>query len=153
MEEFFDLCAEIESTMSLVYRRMANAICGNEQLKELMLQLAKDEADHVNQVRFARLLPEKESFSGVHISQTKLERLLLKAQSLLKDIEQNPPCEKDILVQAIALEEDFIQVHVTSALEFAEPKLKERFKLLAREDERHVATLRTYFQEVYQRSA
>lgn len=153
MEEFFDLCAEIESTMSLIYRRMANAICGNEQLKELMLQLAKDEVDHVNQVRFARLLPDKGSFSGVRISQARLELLLLKAQSLLKEIEQNPPGEQDILPQAIALEEDFIQVHVASALEFTDPKLKERFNLLAREDEKHVATLRAYFQEAYQRSA
>ena len=150
MDEFFEICAEIESTMSLIYRRMADAVNGNERLKELLLQLAKDEVDHCNQVRFARLLPAQESFAGVRISQSKLELLLLKAQSLLKEIEQAPLGEKEVLSQAIALEEDFIQVHIGSAVEFSDAKLKERFNMLAREDEKHVAVLRDYFQAVHQ---
>ncbi|MDO3377787.1 ferritin family protein [Geoalkalibacter halelectricus] len=153
MDEFFDTCAEIESTLSLIYRRMANAIRGNERLKELLLQMAKDEADHVNQIRFARLLPADASFTGTKVSKTKLDLMLLKAQSLLQDIEAAPPAEEDALLRAIELEEGFMQVHVGSALEFSDPRLKERFELLARADEEHVATLREYFAEVYQRSA
>ena len=153
MDEFFDTCAEIESTMSLIYRRMANAVKTNERLKEMLLKMAKDEADHVNQIRLARLLPFEENFSGVRISKTKLDLMLLKAQSLLHDIETSPPSEKEALLRAIDLEEDFMQVHVGSALEFSDPKLKERFQQLAREDEKHVGTLRDYFQAAYQRSA
>ena len=153
MDEFFDTCAEIESTLSLIYRRMANAVKANERLKEMLLKMAKDEADHVNQIRFARLLPFEENFSGVRIPKAKLDLMLLKAQSLLQDIETSPPSEKEALLRAIELEEDFMQVHVGSALEFSDPKLKEGFQRLAREDEKHVGTLRGYFQEAYQRSA
>ncbi|WP_305041374.1 ferritin family protein [Geoalkalibacter sp.] len=153
MDEFFDTCAEIESTMSLIYRRMADAVRGNDRLRGLMLQMAKDEADHVNQIRFARLLPAESSIAGPTLSKTRLDLLLLKAQSLLQGIEDARLGEDEVLLQAIAMEEDFMQAHAGSAVEFTDPKLKERLQLLAREDERHIATLRDYYQEVYQRSA
>jgi len=149
MQEFFDICAEIESTMCLIYRRMAHAMRGNEKLQELMLQLAKDEADHANQVRYARVLPQSESFAGVKIGKSRLELLLLKAQSLLRDLENDPLTEEQALLKAIELEEEFIGVHIGTAVEFKDEKLKERFRMLARDDEKHVGTLRNYFNEVY----
>lgn len=153
MDEFFDTCVEIESTMSLIYRRMADTVKGNDRLRGLMLQMAKDEADHVTQIRFARLLPAQSGVAAIKPSKIRLDLLLLKAQSLLRNIETACLGEEDVLLQAIAMEEDFMQVHVSSALEFADPKLRERLQLLAREDEKHIATLRDYHREVYRRSA
>ncbi len=153
MDEFFDTCAEIESTMCMIYRRLADAVRGNERLRELMLQMAKDEADHANQVRFARVIPLADNNFKPKISSVKLDLLLLKAQSLLRAIEDEPPSEKEVLAQAIGLEEEFMGVHISTAFEFKDEKLMERFKQLAREDEKHVATLREYYREIYQRSA
>lgn len=153
MDEFFDTCAEIESTMSLIYRRMADTVKGNDRLRGLMLQMAKDEADHVTQIRFARMLPADTAIAAVKLSKTRLDLLLLKAQSLLRQIENAQLSEEEVLLQAIAMEEDFMHVHAGSALEFTDSKLKERLQLLAREDEKHVGTLRDYYQEIYRRSA
>jgi hypothetical protein len=100
-------------------------------------------------VRYARVLPQSESFAGVKIGKSRLELLLLKAQSLLRDLENDPPTEKQALLKAIELEEEFIGVHVCTAVEFKDEKLKERFRMLARDDEKHVGTLRNYFNEVY----
>lgn len=149
MQEFFDICTEIESTMCLFYRRMAYAMRGNEKLQELMLQLARDEADHANQIRYARVLPEQENFSGAQLGMSQLERLLFKAQGLLNDLENEPLTEKQALLKAIELEEEFIGVHTGTAIEFKDENLKERFRLLARDEEKHVGTLRACFNEVY----
>ena len=149
MQEFLETCAEIEHTMCRIYRKLADSERDNDRARALWLQMAKDEADHVTQLRFAGCLPA-ESFS-LGLSQDEVEALLCKAQKLLEDLEESPLTSRDALKLAIDLEEEFMAVHASTALAFSDQKLKERFDRLARADEKHIGTLREYFREIWPR--
>ncbi len=150
MEEFLETCAQVEHTMCRIYRQLADSERDNDRARALWLQMAKDEADHATQLRFARCLPE-ESFSAADLSQSEVETLLIKAQALLDDLEETSFSSREALKCAISLEEEFMRVHAKTALVFTDEKLKKRFDLLARADEEHIGTLREYFREIWPR--
>lgn len=151
MIKFLTSCALVEDAAARIYSEMATAASAvnNEELRDIWLEMAKDEEDHAHQLRMAARLSRESVFVGAaSIGDIDPGALITRAGSLLDQIVAGQLSDLDMLRLAQQLEGDFNSLHATAALAFKDESMKKMFKALAREDSKHVARLKAKLAEL-----
>jgi len=146
MRSYLNDCQKIEQVMGEFYRKLAGFPSYSRSLREIFEQMAEDEDDHARQLEIAKGVPEDLFFAGTSIEAERLDRLLQRAQQLLKLADDPPRSESLMLETARDMEQEFMEVHLKNSVRFHRPELAGLFEDLAREDEKHLETLDTYYQ-------
>jgi len=144
MRKFLNDCAAIEETIAAIYRQLAEALPCDEELKAIWRKMADEEDQHAIQIGLAARLPYKETFRGENLTPAKVEQLLHRARTILAGVRSAGMTEEDALRVSLKLEGEFMAVHVASAAEFLDGKMREMFRCLARGDEEHHRALEEY---------
>jgi rubrerythrin len=137
-------CARIEETVAKIYRRMAQAVGGAEELRSLWLEMAAEEDGHLRQIRLAQRLLREEIATASRISEGTLEQLANRANSILRGVHSAGVSADDALRVSIKLEQDFLRIHGDRAVDFADESAKQLFANLAKADEEHLARLQRF---------
>lgn len=141
MKKHLNIGIKTEETVGKIYRNMTKSPRLSTVVRETLLELAADEDDHANQLRFALRFPE-----GSVV--TSIEDMLQQSQNLLQQAEHI--LEKTLLIEVddqqaisigVELEKNFSQIHIANSYDFKENNLKEMFAAMAKEDERHCQRL------------
>lgn len=145
MLKLLGVCETIERTMAQIYRLLAKNETADPRLRTIWLEMAKDEDDHAAQLQLAQRLASERVFqekSGMLLDD--VTRLQHRAQRFLELLKARSLSETDALRMAIALEAEFKDAHVNTALRFEDKGLEQMFQALCRADEQHVQGLKNY---------
>ena len=139
-----DRCARIEQTVAKIYRRMAEAVRGGDELRSLWLEMAAEEEEHLRQIRLAQRLLREDTAAAPQISEGTLEQLDNRANSILRGVQRAGVSADDALRVSVKLEQDFLDIHGGRALDFADENARRLFANLARADQEHIARLQRF---------
>ena len=148
MRGYLKDCTRIEQTVGQIYRELAKAVTEEERLEKLFLQLARDEEEHAQKLSMAEGIPPEIFFRSRKRTEEELDRLLLRAAGVLGSLQRSPVGKDEALDIAVALERDFMRMHLDSAVEFKDEKIARLFGDLARADEEHLGRLESYLTEI-----
>ena len=141
MRSFLVDCIRIETLTSKIYQHLANDTNFANEVSEVFQKMSDDERAHALQIDLV-LQGSEEVDATPMISGEKIGHGVALAESLLEKVEKESLKEEEALRLAIALEKQFLKVHVNNALHFHNKKLDELFKTLGSADEAHLNTLK-----------
>lgn len=141
MKKHLNICIRIEETVGRIYRNMTKSTRLTEAVRKALLELAADEDDHANQLRFALRFPESSVVSSIPTMQEQAEKLLQQAEQILEKTQQLNVDDQQAISIGIELEKQFCQAHIANSFEFKEENLKKMFAAMAKEDDRHLKLL------------
>ncbi len=141
MLKFLNTCAEVEEAVGGVYRLLAEKRIGDEALQRFWTKMAEDEANHAMQIRFVMRLPGVHTFKEQSFPLEKVAQMLTKAQGLQQKLQNSQISEPQALSLALALEEDFLAVHIDSAVAFKDETIRNMMNSLGSADKNHVENL------------
>lgn len=147
MQAFLRICAQIEDTLGEIYRLMAKTVPCDPRLREVWLQMAKEEDEHACKIRFAARLPAQDVFRERKMETRDVANLLQKSRNLITRLQRSPIAEAEALSLSLKLEQHFQHVHITAAAEFLEPQMQKMLMALGRADAEHLARLTNYQKE------
>jgi rubrerythrin len=142
MLRFLSVCAEIEDVVGNIYKVLAERVECDATLRELWTQMARDEEAHAMQIRFALRLPSSHAFKSQTLPLVQAEQLLRSARGILAGARTSPVNERLALRLSLKLEEDFIAIHISSAMAFRDDSLRQMLNCLGSADRNHVEKLR-----------
>ncbi len=149
MRNFLRICLEIEEIAARIYQTLAQSDIYDSKLRAIWVKMAEEEKEHALQIRFASRLPGEKVFKDSKPVEG-VQKLLIEARSVLTRIEKEPLTEGDALRLALNLEERFCEVHVSTANNFIDEKMKELFKSMTVADKDHLAPLREYHRNYFE---
>lgn len=139
--QILELCRQIETKCSELYRFFAKVHESNPELKKLWLKTADEEDNHALQfqtaLRMLNDLVEKLRVDGQRV-QSALEFI----QKVLDEAKTAAPSPKKALEQAIQLEETLADLHMHQAGEFKNEADQQMFKAMMAADRQHLELLR-----------
>ncbi len=139
---FLSVCAEIEDVVGNIYQELAERVECDAQLRALWTQMAHDEEAHAMQIRFAMRLPASQAFKSQTLPVAQAERLLQSARGILAGARTSSVNERLALRLSLKLEEDFLAIHIGSAMAFQDDSLRQMLNCLGSADRDHVEKLR-----------
>ena len=110
-------------------------------VREAFTELAADEDEHAEQLRFALRFPEGAVVTSIPEMLQQANDLLLQAKSIQDKIDQIEVDDQQAISIGVELEKKFCQAHIANSFEFKENNLKDMFAAMAKEDERHCQRL------------
>ena len=143
--QLMQICLEVEETLAKIYRRLAEHGPGDETLRQLWRQLAADEDQHAQQIRFLLRLPREGVVKGENLPLATATAMRDYAKKALKEITDKAISEATALQLARKLERDFGQVHATVAMEYQQEQTRSMFAALARADQNHERLLAAFY--------
>jgi rubrerythrin len=146
MRSYLNNCQKIEQVLGEVYRKLAGVRTYSERLRGIFEQMARDEDDHARQLELAKGVPEEVFFEGYRFDPEQLDELLRRAHMFLNMTDHPPRSERLMVKTARDMEMEFINVHLQNAVKFRDAAIAELFRDLARDDEEHLKTLDSYFE-------
>jgi rubrerythrin len=147
MLKFLNTCAEVEEMVGGVYTLLAENMIGDEALQRFWTKMAEDEASHAMQIRFAMRLPVDHTFKEESFPLEKVAQMLTTAQEIQQKLQNSQISEPQALSLALALEEDFLAVHIDSAVAFKDETIREMLNSLGSADKNHVENLQRVCRE------
>lgn len=141
MKRHLNICINIEETVAKIYRNLIQSPRLTTVVKETLLELADDEDDHANQLRFALRFPEASMIASRVETRQQAEALLQESKNILEKTLKIEIDDQQAISIGIELEKRFCEVHIANSFEFKEEKFKAMFAAMAKEDERHCRKL------------
>jgi rubrerythrin len=148
MKKHLNICIEIEETVGEIYRLMAKSQLLSSEVRKVLLELANDEAEHANQLKFALRFPEGSVLNSAPEMLQQAEKMLLKAKDALAKIEKLEMNDRQALNIGIELEKHFCQAHIATSFNFKDESYRSMFAAMAKEDERHCQLLEDLAQQI-----
>ena len=143
MRNFLRICTEIEETAARIYQSLAQSSVYDAKLRAIWGKMAEEEDEHALQIRFAARLPSSKVFRESRPIDG-VQKLLVEAHAVLTRIGREPLTVGETLRLALTLEEKFCEVHVSTAKNFIDEKMKKLFETMIVADKEHLAPLREY---------
>ena len=150
MRKFISQCVEIEKLIAKTYRTFAESEHTDAELAGVWKQLAKDEDDHAMQLDFAIRLPIDAAFDGVSKSTPDPVEMYQVVNDVYRKACNGYRDSREMLHDALALENGLHGIHATQALLFKDPSMLKLFQSLADSEEKHVAKLHDYLDKFRQ---
>ncbi len=141
MKKHLNNCIQIEETVGTIYRKMANSPRITAVVRQGLQELASDEDDHANQLRFAMRFPENALISSPPKADQRAQDLLTQTEQILTKISQIEVDDQQAISIGVELEKKFRQVHIANSFDFKEQHLKDMFAAMARADDEHCQRL------------
>ncbi|RMF47149.1 MAG: hypothetical protein D6751_03425 [Deltaproteobacteria bacterium] len=139
MIQELQLCAQIEEVVRDIYTFLAEG-AETQDLARFWRDLADDESEHINLIRFASRLDDV-AFDGFARSAGELRALLFKARDV-SDLVQGRIWQLPDLVDLLAsLEREFMVLHAALMARFVDDAMRRLFEQLGQGDEKHLARL------------
>ncbi len=150
MKKQLYICIEIEETVGKIYRHMTTSPHLTAEIRTALQELAEDEDDHANQLRFALRFPEGSVVKNPSKTLEEAGKILAKAKDAFDRIQNIEVDDRQALNIGIELEKHFQQVHIANSFEFQEENYRKMFAAMAKEDERHCKQLEELHQKLCQ---
>lgn len=147
MLRFLNVCAEVEESVCNVYTLMSEQALTDAALKLFWSKMAADEASHATQIRFAMRLPAVHTFKEATLPMDRVSQLLADVRALEIKLQHSVIPETQALQLALTLEEDFLSVHIDSAVVFKDETMRKMLNSLGCADKDHVEKLRRFCKE------
>ena len=144
MRKFLTTCAAIEKTIADIYRRFVDTVPCNGELKAIWLRMAKEEDQHAMEINFAARLPPEGLFKVKEMTQARVEELYDFTKKVLDQARTSTLPAKTAVDYTLKLEEEFLAVHIASAVEFEEKSMSKMFQSIAQSEEEHCRAIREY---------
>lgn len=144
MRQFFNTCISIEKTIGAIYRQFAGSLCCDPMLQNIWLKMAQDEDQHALDLSFAARLSNNDGFMPKPHIMTKVERmhqLVTEALNKAKELQFTP---QEAVELSLKLENEFLAIHITSAVDFESDSMRRMFAAMVRGDEEHCQAIRDY---------
>ena len=144
MRKFLKTCAEIEKTVAEIYRCFADRVSCDEELKDIWRSMAQEEDQHALEIGFASRLPQEGMFKLQKQDQGTVDRLLETARQILwtaKTTDLSPDAAVNYTLQ---LEQEFLEVHIVSAVEFEQDSMRKMFQSIVQSEEVHCQAIKDY---------
>jgi len=145
VRRFFQTCIDIEKTIGLIYRQLAQSVAYPAELSAIWWQLAQEEDQHARDLAFAARLPDDGIFAPKSHLLLQLEQMLGVVRDVLQRTRKEALSEKDAVLLSLKLESEFLALHVTSAMEFKNASFAKMFAAIARGDEVHCRAIKRYY--------
>ncbi len=141
MKKHLMICAQIEELAGQIYRQMSTSPQLTTAVRQTLIELAKDEDDHANQLRFAQRFPDGSMVNSVPEMLKKAEELKAQAERLLERVSKTEVGDQQAINLGVELERKFCQVHIANSFDFTTQQLRDMFSAMARADEQHCQRL------------
>lgn len=142
MRGFLSDCHQIESLAGEVYQRLAIDGAYAPEVRELFRQLSNDERAHARELDLVMQMPEPELDAVGRLSREILEAALKLAGEMVRTLDSRRLSEEEALRLAVAMEQQFLAVHVNNAIHFYNKKVAALFDELGGQDQLHLDRLR-----------
>ncbi len=142
MQSLLSDCRRIEELASTIYQQLANETSYANELRNVFQQLSNDEKSHARHIDLVLQANAKELDAIPAIAGEKIDEAMTLAEDLLHKVGRGTLSEEEALRLAVAMEQNFVKVHVNNAMYFGNRTLAEFFSKLGKEDEAHLDTLR-----------
>ena len=144
MRKFLNTCATIEKTIAEIYRRFADSIACDEELKAIWLKMAKEEDQHALDIGFAARLPHEGTFRGKDLTLHRAEQLADVTRQVLDKARKAQYSVQEAVDISLALEKEFLAVHIASSVEFEQETMRNMFRSIVQSEEEHCRAIREY---------
>lgn len=139
----FSICAKIEAGFAELYHYYSELFSEDPDVSALWKKVAAEEENHARQFDFADRLYRNADFN-VTVDAGRPQRVFEKLCSLLEHVRQNPPALETALVRAIEMEEVLADLHMATAVKFADESIQKMFIAMSGSDREHIQSLRRY---------
>ena len=141
MKRHLNICIRIEETIGKIYQKLAESNLVSDQVRKVLSELAEEEDDHADQLRFALRFPEDTVVKSLPDMLAQAQRLLEHAEKILLKIGQNQADDQRAVAIGIELEKKFCQAHIAQSFQFTDKSLERMFAAMAKADENHCQRL------------
>ena len=141
MKKHLSFCIQIEETVGKIYRNIALSPRLTKAVRETLQELAADEDEHANQLRFALRFPEDTVVSSLPEMLEKVQCLLQESERILEKTGQIEIDDQQAISIGVELEKKFSEIHIANSFNFKENSLKEMFAAMAIDEEQHCKRL------------
>lgn len=139
----FDVCSKIEARFAELYHYYGEIFSEDFDASKLWKKVALEEENHLRQFEFADRLYRWSDFV-VTVDLERAQRICNKMDTLLEHVRQTPPTLETALTKAIEMEEALADLHVTTAVIFADKAIQKMFKAMAGSDAEHIKSLKDF---------
>lgn len=139
----FNICAKIEAGFAELYHYYGELFSKDHDASALWKKVAAEEENHFRQFEFADRLYRNADFD-MNVETGRAQRVCEKLGSLLEHVRQNPPTLETALVRAIEMEEVLADLHMTTAVKFADESVQKMFRAMSGSDQEHIQSLRRH---------
>lgn len=142
MRGYLHDCHKIEILAGEIYRRLAADFAYAPQVRELFDRLGSDERAHARDISMVMQVPEGELQAVSKVSWEILAAAVQLAEQMAATVECRHLGEEEALRLAVAMEQQFVKVHVNNAMHFYNQRIEAVFENLGRQDQIHLDRLR-----------
>lgn len=139
----FEECSKIEARFAELYNYYSELFSDNVDAAELWKKVAAEEEDHLRQFEFANRIYRWADFTP-NVQFARVRNVSEKMDALLGYVRLNPPQLETALRKSIEIEEALADLHMTSAVMFADENTQNLFKAMAKSEQGHIESLRRY---------
>lgn len=139
----FEECSKIEARFAELYHYYSELFSDNRDAAELWQKVADEEENHLRQFEFADRLYRWADFT-VNVQIARVRRVCEKMDALLEFVRRNPPHLETALRKSIEMEELLADLHMTSAVMFADENTQNLFKAMAKSEKDHIESIKRY---------
>ncbi|MHB8709558.1 MAG: ferritin family protein [Desulfuromonadales bacterium] len=142
MRRFLSDCHKIENLAGEMYQRLAIDGSYAPEVRQLFHLLSKDERTHARELDLAMQVPKLELDAVGYVSREILDAALRLAEEMVRTLDSRRLSEEEALRLAVAMEQQFLKVHVNNAVHFYNKKVAALFDELGRQDQVYLDRLR-----------
>lgn len=139
----FDICSKIEARFSELYQYYGDLFSDDFEASRLWKKVALEEENHLRQFEVADRLYRWSEYE-LTVDLERAQWICKKMDALLEYVRQTPPDLDTALTKAIEMEETLADLHMTTAVKFADETIQKLFKAMAGSDQEHIQSLKRH---------
>jgi len=143
-------CQQIESAMARLYHDLAALHGHDPEIARLWEKTAKEEENHQLQFQLALSLG-KDAIIDARVPIVRAEQALRSIRAYHDELRRQRPQVEDALRRMIAMEDELVDLHVSSVAVFTEDRHRKLFAAMMAADKGHVAALQAALSRVQAR--
>jgi rubrerythrin len=141
---FFNICIAIEKTIGQIYRQLAATQEYDPELRAIWERMAEEEDKHARDLLFASRLPEQGNFAPNASVMAKVSTLRDSADRALDKVRSERLAAKAAVELSLQLENQFLELHIESAVTFEDESLRKMFAAIVCDDKEHCRAIFAY---------
>ena len=142
----FDTCSRLEARFAELYHYYGDIFSEDFYASKLWKKVALEEENHLKQFEVADRLYRWSDYL-VTVDLERAQRICNKMDALLEHVRQTPPTLETALKKAIEMEEAVADLHMNTAVKFADESIQNLFKAMAGSDLDHIQSLKDHLSD------
>ena len=144
MRHFLNTCHAIEKNIAAIYRQFSQNVRCEQELQDIWTKMTQEEERHALDIAFAARLASDINLQEKDVTLRRALQMKAFSQQTLQNITTQPPSRQAAVELSLKLEEDFLAIHVTAAVEFSDESLSRMFHSIAQDEKEHCRTIKAY---------